>query len=167
MSKFIQNKRHLQTALIICFNLKKIAAKSYPLLREAYSQHDPTQDTCERLFRSRQGTLKTVKNSKVWNCKMIRKHKNNSPNTWTLVIKLFSITMINGNDSQDQYMGTTWVKRALIAYEDVKKWLDEWFAAKGEGFYRNLKKKCITSDGTILIKCIFLEKIHISYLYTW
>ena len=34
------------------------------------------------------------KNSKMWNCKrcwtkMIRKHKNNSPNNWALVNKLF------------------------------------------------------------------------------
>ena len=40
------------------------------------------------------------------------------------------------------------------SYEDVKKWLDEWFAAKREVFYCRVthklpkrREKCITSDG--------------------
>jgi len=39
------------------------------------------------------------------------------------------------------------------SYEDVKKWLDEWFAAKGEDFYWRIHKlperweKCVTSNG--------------------
>jgi len=28
------------------------------------------------------------------------------------------------------------------SYEDVKKWLDEWFAAKGEDFYWNVSTNC-------------------------
>ena len=44
----------------------------------------------------RQGTCKSAKNSKLWNCKhcrtkMIRKHKNNSPINWALVNKLIPI----------------------------------------------------------------------------
>ena len=63
--------------------------------------------------------------------------------------------------------------------EDVKKWVDEWFAAKGEDFYwcavHKLPErggKCITSDEALFIilpnvTCFFREKIRISYLYIW
>ena len=51
MSKFVPNKEHSRTALIFCFHLKKTAAESYRLLREAYGEHAPSQDTCERWFR--------------------------------------------------------------------------------------------------------------------
>ena len=51
MSKFIPNKKHSRIALIFCFHLKKTAAESYRLLREAYGEHAPSQDTCERWFR--------------------------------------------------------------------------------------------------------------------
>ncbi|EGI58037.1 Mariner Mos1 transposase [Acromyrmex echinatior] len=51
MSKFVPNKEHSLTALIFCFHLKKTAAESYRLLREAYGEHAPSQDTCERRFR--------------------------------------------------------------------------------------------------------------------
>ena len=56
-----------------CFHLKKTVAESYRLLPEAYSEHAPSQDTCERWFWSfksgdfdtrregRQGTWKTSK----------------------------------------------------------------------------------------------------------
>ena len=61
-------------ALIFCFHLKKTAAESYRLLREAHSEHAPSLDTCERWFRrfksgdfdtrreGRQGTWKIAKN---------------------------------------------------------------------------------------------------------
>ena len=39
MSKFIPNKEHLWTALVVCVHLTKTAAKSYRLLREAYDEH--------------------------------------------------------------------------------------------------------------------------------
>ena len=32
-------------------------------------------------------------------------------------------------------MGYALAEQRFDSYEDVKKWLDEWFAAKGEGFY--------------------------------
>ena len=51
MSKFIPNKEYSRTALIFCFHLKKTAAESYRLLREAYGEHAPSQGTCERWFR--------------------------------------------------------------------------------------------------------------------
>ncbi|EGI58127.1 Mariner Mos1 transposase [Acromyrmex echinatior] len=51
MSKFVPNKEHSRTVLIFCFHLKKTAAESYRLLREAYGEHDPSQDICERWFR--------------------------------------------------------------------------------------------------------------------
>ena len=51
MSKFVPNKEHSRIALIFCFHLKKTAAESYRLLREAYGEHDPSQDICERWFR--------------------------------------------------------------------------------------------------------------------
>ena len=38
-------------SLIFCLNLKKTDAESYPLLREAYGEHGPSQDTCKRWFR--------------------------------------------------------------------------------------------------------------------
>jgi len=49
------------------------------------------------------------------------------------------------------------------SYEDMKKWLDEWFAAKGENFYwRGIHKlperweKCVTSNGAYSIINLFL-----------
>ena len=50
MPKFIPNERHLWTALIFCFYLKKTAAESYQLLQEACGDHAPLQDTCEQWF---------------------------------------------------------------------------------------------------------------------
>jgi len=46
-------------------------------------------------------------------------------------------------------------EQRFSSYEDVKKWLDEWFAAKGEDFnWRDIHKfpseiweKCVTSNG--------------------
>ena len=49
-SKFISNIEHLWTALTFCFHLKKTAPESYRLLREAYGERGPSQDTCERWF---------------------------------------------------------------------------------------------------------------------
>ena len=51
MSKFIPNKEYSRSALIFCFHLKKTAAESYLLLQEAYGEHAPSQNTCERWFR--------------------------------------------------------------------------------------------------------------------
>jgi len=50
MTKFVSNKEHSRTALIFCFHLKKTAADSCRLLGEAYSEHAPSQKTCERWF---------------------------------------------------------------------------------------------------------------------
>jgi len=51
-------------------------------------------------------------------------------------------------------MGHALAEQRFGSYEDVKKWLDEWFAAKGEEFYwRDIHKlperweKCVTSNG--------------------
>jgi len=51
-------------------------------------------------------------------------------------------------------MGHALAEQHFGSYEDVKKCLDEWFAAKGEDFYwRGIHKflerweKCITSNG--------------------
>ena len=51
-------------------------------------------------------------------------------------------------------MGHALAEQLFGSYEDVKKWLDEWFAAKGEDFYwRGIHKlserweKCVTSNG--------------------
>ena len=40
-------KEHLWKVLIHYFILKKSAAESYCILREAYGEHAPSQDTCE------------------------------------------------------------------------------------------------------------------------
>ena len=52
-------------------------------------------------------------------------------------------------------MGQALAEQRFDSYEDVKKWLDEWFATKAEGFrWRGIHKllekyeKRITSDGT-------------------
>ncbi|XP_039313972.1 uncharacterized protein LOC105206643 [Solenopsis invicta] len=45
MSEFVPNKEHSRTVLIFCFYLKKTAAESYGLLREAYGEHAPSQRT--------------------------------------------------------------------------------------------------------------------------
>jgi len=50
-------------------------------------------------------------------------------------------------------MGHALAEQCFGSYEDVKKWLDEWFAAKGEDFYCGIHKlperweKCVTSNG--------------------
>jgi len=51
-------------------------------------------------------------------------------------------------------MGHALAEQRFGSYEDVKKWLDEWFAAKGEDFllawYPQLPErweKCVTSNG--------------------
>ena len=88
-TKFVPNKEHSRTALTFCFHLKKTAAESYQLLREAYRKHAPSQDMCEQWFRRfKSGVLEIADNkhgnppkySKMWSCKhrstkMIHKHK--------------------------------------------------------------------------------------------
>ena len=44
-------QRAFADGLNFCFHLKKTAAESYRLLREAYGEHTPSQDTCKRWFR--------------------------------------------------------------------------------------------------------------------
>jgi len=51
-------------------------------------------------------------------------------------------------------MGHAVAERHFDSYEDVRKWLDEWFASKDEEFFwRDIHKlperwgKCIVSDG--------------------
>jgi len=51
-------------------------------------------------------------------------------------------------------MGHALAEQRFGPYEDVKKWLDQWFAAKGEDFYwRSIHKlierwkKCVTNNG--------------------
>ena len=87
------------------FSFEKTAVESYRLLREAHGEHVPSQDMCERWFRSfKNGDFevadkeygKLPKNSKLWNCKhcrikMIRKYKNNSPSNLALVDELFTV----------------------------------------------------------------------------
>ena len=64
-----------------------------------------------------------------------------------LVIRLgsFRLSLVCIDESR-----TCW---AALWFVDVKKWLDEWFAAKGEDFYWRIHKlperweKCVTSNG--------------------
>ena len=51
MLKFIPNKEHSRAVLIVCLHLKETAAESYRLFRQAYGEHAPSQDACERWFR--------------------------------------------------------------------------------------------------------------------
>ena len=44
-------QREFADSFDFLFNLKKTDAESYRLLREAYGEFAPTQDTCERWFR--------------------------------------------------------------------------------------------------------------------
>ena len=51
-------------------------------------------------------------------------------------------------------MGDALAEQLLSLYEDIKKWPDEWFAAKGKGFFwHGIYKlperweKCIKTDG--------------------
>jgi len=60
-------------------------------------------------------------------------------------------------------MGHALAEQRFGSYERVKKWLDEWFAAKGENFYwRGIHKlperweKCVTSNGATLNKSLFI-----------
>lgn len=51
MSIYEPTKEHLRHSMFLLFNLKKTAAKSTILLREAYGDHAPSADTCERWFK--------------------------------------------------------------------------------------------------------------------
>ena len=42
---------YVHKVVIFCFHSKKTVAESYRLLRAAYGEHYPPQDTCERWFR--------------------------------------------------------------------------------------------------------------------
>ena len=81
-------------------------------------------------------------------------------------------------------MGHALAQQRFGSYEDVKKWLDEWFTAKGEDFYwRDIhkiarKEKYVTSNGAYFEQIsfyrssefnifFFWEKNRHSYLYTW
>jgi len=51
-------------------------------------------------------------------------------------------------------MGHALAEQRFDSYKNVKKWLDEWFAAKGEDFYRRgihklpeRWEKCVISNG--------------------
>lgn len=50
MSNFIPNKEHLRTVLLHYFILKKKPAETYCILQDAYGEHAPSQNTCERWF---------------------------------------------------------------------------------------------------------------------
>nr|KAF6369023.1 hypothetical protein mMyoMyo1_010429 [Myotis myotis] len=51
MLNFVPNKEHLREVLICDFILKKSAAESYCIPREAYGEYASSQDTCERWFK--------------------------------------------------------------------------------------------------------------------
>jgi len=60
-------------------------------------------------------------------------------------------------------IGHALAEQRFGSYERVKKWLDEWFAAKGENFYwRGIHKlperweKCVTNNGATLNKSLFI-----------
>ena len=56
--------------------MKKTAAESYRLLREAYSERAPSQDTCERWFRrvkSYDFDTKQKRREGTWKTKNIRR----------------------------------------------------------------------------------------------
>ena len=85
--------------------MKTTAAESYRWLREAYGEHAPLQDTCERWFRhfksgnfdfenkerGKQPKIRRYRIAIIVGQKMIRKQKNNSSRNWALVNKLFPI----------------------------------------------------------------------------
>ena len=150
MWRFIPNKEHSRTARIFCFHLKKTAAASYRLCREAYSEHAPWRDTCEWWFRrfkdsdfdtrleGKLGTWRTVKNSRMWNCKhywtkMICKHKNNPRSNWALIHKPFIISYERGQR----------FRRAVDGYH-VSWTIGKWKIAKHKcHFARSVQKKSL------------------------
>ena len=107
-AKFIPNKEHQQTALIFCFHLKNTFAELYRLFREAYGEHVPSQDTCERWFwRFKSGDFDTRQEGRHEHEKPPKKFedvelqallgedesqtKNNWLSNWALVNKQFPI----------------------------------------------------------------------------
>lgn len=50
MLNFMPKRERSREVLVHCFILKKSAAKRYPVLWEAYGEHAPSQDRCERRF---------------------------------------------------------------------------------------------------------------------
>ena len=91
MSKLIPNKEHSRTALILCFLLKKTAAESYRLLREAYCEHTPSKDTCKRWFRRFKTSDFDTREKRRQVTWKIDKHKHNSPSNWTLIKKPYPL----------------------------------------------------------------------------
>ena len=73
MSRFIPNKELSQAPLMSCFNFKKTGAESYRLLRGAYGEDAPSQDTCTWWFRRfKSGDLR-LQTRNMENCQKNRK----------------------------------------------------------------------------------------------
>ena len=89
VSKFIPNKEHSRIALIFCFRLKKTAAKLYRLLQEDRGEHVPSQDMCERWFRSfRSGDIDIRQEGRQ--------------GTWKRIKKFEDVKLLDEDDSQTQ-----------------------------------------------------------------
>ena len=120
MSKFIPNKEHSRTVLIYCFHLKKTGAKSYRLLRKIIvnmlARNIRVDDGFGISKEEDKEHEKPPKNSKRWNykhcwTKMIHRHKNNAPNNWASVKKVFPIGYGRWERFRRPVDGTTWVER--------------------------------------------------------
>ena len=74
MSKYVPNKDHSRRELIFCFYLKKTAAESHRLLREAYGERAPSLNTYKRWFRRfKSGNFDTRQEGKQGTWKITKK----------------------------------------------------------------------------------------------
>lgn len=198
-------KDHLREVLIHYFILKKTAAQTYRILVEAYGEHAPSQDTCERWFNrfktgdfdvkdkakgkppkkfedavlqalldedstQTQSQLAEVLNVTQKSVQMInlnhalitkrpewaQRHgkvillHDNAPAHTTKVVKetlkelnwdVLSHPPYSPDIAPSDYhlfrsMAHGLAEQHFANFEEVKKWVDSWFASKDESFYR-------------------------------
>nr|KAF6296067.1 hypothetical protein mMyoMyo1_009189 [Myotis myotis] len=159
MSNFVPKKEHLLEVIIHYFILKKSAAESYNILREAYGEHAPSQNTCERWFKRFKSDDFDVKDNIQVNLnhtlivkqpewarrhgKVILLHDGAPSHTSTPVkdtLKDLAWEVVTHppyppdlappDDHLFQSMAHALSEQHCKAYEGVENWVSEWFASK-------------------------------------
>ena len=182
MSNFVPGNYDLRTALIFSYHLKKTAAESHRMLVEAYGEHALGKSQCFEWFKKFRSGNFDVRNEErgTWNVlrekrpeyqkrqhKVILLHDNALSHTAKPIketIEAFSWEILSHAAYSpdlapfDYYlfasMGHALSDQHFTSYENVRKWLDDWFASKEQQFFwRGIHQlperweKCIASDG--------------------
>ncbi|QQP57247.1 Transposase [Caligus rogercresseyi] len=160
MSSFVPTNYDLRTALLFCFHLKKTAAESHRMLLEAFGEHalenpkrnkswvtlgEPSTSTPRpnrygrktmlclwwdqkgeiyyKLLKPGETVILLHDNAPAHKAKQILQHAAYSPDLAPSDYYLFAS------------MGQALAEQRFTSYEDVRKWLDDWFASKEKQFF--------------------------------